>query len=407
MSNFLLLLLGFIATMLGLGAIMPLSSSFATTENVTDLSVLFNNTRLTSDEASEAQLPKGVPYVVHLSYQNGSFLSTGPVDYSINFDFGEPFIISALRKGTFENATLVGNSTVKFHGGPIAKGENKTGVLLFSFKDGLADKHRVANVTTNVTVHSLPETIRNRGLDTELIFSNSTGTFANASLFTNESVFTALTGTEPTPVISSFVNGLPVNSVRSGLSNLSLSEIAGTFNVLPASSANLLINSVPPIAPSATVSNSSSFLVNSSYIDLISSIVNLTNGILDLGQRAYTETTPCLSLGSIEFFEPQPIPGASVYKFGLNITNCSNHFELVKLSTEDPVSTQRVLENSKFDMVSNETRKVHLYTLIPDTTAPGFYVIDIQGNALWSGFGLEAIVAETLGQSPFVVPGRP
>jgi hypothetical protein len=148
-------------------------------------------------------------------------------------------------------------------------------------------------------------------------------------------------------------------------------------------------------------------VVNSSYIDLISSIVNLTNGILELGEKAYTETVPCLSLGSIEPFEPQDIPGASMHKFGMKIRNCSNHFELIRMTSEDSISTLKRFDISKFDMTSNETKQLTLYAVVPHTTIPGFYFVGLKGDALWSFLGLEAVVTETLGDAPLFVPAHP
>ena len=280
-------------------------ASVALADNITSNRITPNLTDfLSHSTASEPELPRGVPFVVHLSYKNGSFLSTGPVDYSIKFDFGENFVVSDLRKGTFDNATLVTNDTVKFHSGPIVKGENKTGVILFSFENGLAEKKRSAAVTTNVTVQGLDKTVGEMGLTVRPVIENNTGTFATPTLFSNGTLFNTITGINFEPSIRTFVDNLSINTLRNGLVNLSLPQIASTFNVLQPERANLLIRSVPPIAPSNTTTATSSFVVNSSYVDLISSIVNLTNGILVLGEKTYTAISPCLSLGEIKFFEP-------------------------------------------------------------------------------------------------------
>lgn len=393
------LLLSFVT---GISTMMP---SAALADNLTSDNILGNLTEFRVDTSnSEPELPRGVPFTLHLSYKNGSFLSTGPIDYKIKFDFGEPFIISAFRKGTFDNATLIGDDTLNFHSRAITRGENKTGVILFSFNSsGLAEQHRVANVTTNVTVLGLPQTARNMGLINE----NSTGTFANTSLFINRNLFNNITGIDFQPGIPNFVNNVSINTLRNGLVNLSLSQIAGTFHALSTDRANVLIRSVPPIAPSNTTTSTTTIEVNSSYIDLLGQIVNLTNGILKIGEEVYNETVPCISLESIEPIEPQTIPGSLLYKFLVKIKNCSNHFELVKMKSQDPISTKRFYDIDKFDMTSHNIKDLHLYALIPAVTIPGFYGINLKGNVVVNLLGLEAIITDTNGTAPLLVLNPP
>ena len=365
-----------------------------------------NGSFLNNSDSSETELPRGVPFIANLVYeQNNSFLTSGAVDYFVKFDFNEAFQITDAIPGTFSSATII-NDTVKFHGGPISKGENKTGIIILNFKDGLAEKHRSGVVTTNVTVQGSEETIRGLALSKDSTDTNSSGTFATTSLFSNESLTSALIGARPQEFNPNLVNNIPIDVLESNLNNLTLSEISGTFNVLQPSRADDLIGSLPPLFPSNTISHTTSLEVNSSIAEFITVIVNLSNNILDTADRWYVQVTPCLSLQSLEQSGQQDIPGASLYKFLLEIRNCSTHPELIRMVSQGGPSFNKFFNINRFDLVSNETKQIEFLTLIPNVTTPGLYVVSVEGQALYNAFGRDVIVTITNGTASFVFQGQ-
>lgn len=102
--------------------------------------------------ATKNQPTKGVPFIVHLKYVNGSIPATGKLNYTIRFSFNEPFKVSEVNKGTFNKAVVLNKTAVQFQSSSISKFQNKTGLVLFSFQNGLAEKHRIINLTHNVTL---------------------------------------------------------------------------------------------------------------------------------------------------------------------------------------------------------------------------------------------------------------
>jgi len=69
-------------------------------------------------------------------------------------------------------------------------------------------------------------------------------------------------------------------------------------------------------------------------------------------------------------------------------------------------SFNKLFNINKFDLVSNETKQVEFLTLIPNITTPGFYVVSVEGQALYNAFGRDVIVTITNGTASFVFQGQ-
>ena len=53
------------------------------------------------------QPKSGVPLILHLRYINGSIPVTGKLNYTVRFSLNDPFIISGVNKGTFDDALVL------------------------------------------------------------------------------------------------------------------------------------------------------------------------------------------------------------------------------------------------------------------------------------------------------------
>jgi hypothetical protein len=171
-----------------------------------------------------------------LVYGNGSFLTTGNTTYTVKFDLGEPFLFSEIQKGDFDYATILNNDTVQFQSTPLSKGQNKTGVIIFLFEDGLAEKSRKVNLEYNLTVDSIKVSQPAKDIVTEQdlqLMTNQSGTFANnASLFTNTTQFTTLFGVDPEPEVQDLINDLPFDTLSNNLNNLTSAQLAGVIDAV-------------------------------------------------------------------------------------------------------------------------------------------------------------------------------
>ena len=131
---------------------------------------------------NQTVLSVGTPYFLHLAYSNCSFLTTGNVTYTAKFNSNQPFVIADVNKGNFDQARILNNHTVQFHGTPISKGDNKTGLATLLFPQGSDEKSRKATIDVNVKLDSLQSTSPTKvGLEVNPLFTNKTGTFVNST----------------------------------------------------------------------------------------------------------------------------------------------------------------------------------------------------------------------------------
>jgi hypothetical protein len=355
---------------------------------------------------SQKEVSRGVPYIIQLSYSNGSFVTTGNTTYTAKFRFNEPFLIADVNKGTFNNAGIVANDTVRFQSTPISKGENKTGVVTFLFEDGLAEKDRVADVDVNLTLDSLSDIDTDRiAIEGESpLFSNQSGTFANdTSIFTNATTFKEVFGESPQTVAPDLVKRAPLNALTNSLDNLTSAQLAGVINTISPANREEILQAAPPLSPPEPINTNFSFgPINSSVviidaaIDIAAKVPGIANETNVVVHTTYSTWTPCIALESLEHKKTDVTRIGSIIQFVVNIRNCSNIFENVGLramSTGENVKFYFGVD--KFDMPARSVKTVSLIVAVPPDTSPGIYQLKIIGSVFLNAPLTTYVIAET------------
>ena len=377
------------------------------TSNYTSSTVILNQSSI-----SDAEIGRGVPISLSLVYGNGSFLTTGNITYTVKFDFSEPFLFSEIQKGDFDYAKILSNDTVRFQSTPLSKGQNKTGVVVFLFEDGLAEKSRKVNLEYDLTVDSIKGTQPAEGIVTRQdsqLMTNRSGTFANnASLFTNTTQFMSLFGVSPERIAQDLIGNIPFDTLSNNLNNLTSSQLAGVINTVQPDLREKIVKAAPPLSPpvSLTLHNQSGLLNSSvlSYglvIDLIKVIPGIVNETSMVVYQVYTTWTPCIAFDSIIPGETDNSNIGSLVQYTVKIRNCANINEKINLISETKVrDISHFFGIDKFDMSPNTSKEIDLHFIVPRNIVPGFYVFDISGRV----FGLlDVIVAESTGKIPLRV----
>jgi hypothetical protein len=361
---------------------------------------------------SQSEISKGVPFLIHLSYDNGSFLTTGNITYRVKFNFSEPFFFSGVDKGSFDNALIINNDTIQFGSTPLSKGQNKTGIVTFLFNDGLAEKSRKVSLDANLTLESIENTVSNiTEFKEELpLFTNGSGTFANStSLFSNKTTFATVFGENPQPIAPDLIKSISLNTLTSNLNNFTSAELAGVINTIPTnSSKKVLLEGAPPISPPTTFTNHTRIgPINSSFftIDVVIKALQIVPGLISNFSSAihttYTTWTPCISFDSMEHSQTETTPIGSVAKYLVKINNCADIFEKVGLGSQSSVKDiTHFFSIDKFDMPPKSVKDIDLYMIIPPNTIPGNYYFNILGNVFNP---TNNIAAETTGRIPLTI----
>ena len=285
----------------------------------------------------ENQPKSGVPFILHLGYINGSIPTTGQLKYTVRFSFNEPFKILGVSKGTFDDAMVLNKTAVLFQSSSIFKLQNKTGLVLFSFHNGLAEKHRIVTTLTHNVTLSIPSSL--------LPYEQPSGS--------------------DTPQASP-----PVG-------------IISTDNATGTLTASQSLQTGP---------------LSASIVDLAVGITDLGDKVFGLAKEAYSATTPCASVSG-EYVGEKTSHVGSLVQYLVGVNNCSAHPELMSISTVVPQGIKTSLETDRFDSEAHSMKKLSMFVIIPVNHLAGIYTFKIDGKVLFNFFGTLYVVSETIGNT--------
>jgi len=303
----------------------------------------------------ENQPEVGVPFIIHLKYVNGTVPVASKLNYIVRFGYNEPFKISLVNKGTFDAAMVLNNTAAQFQSSSISKLQDKTGLVLFSFQNGLAEKHRILKLTHKVTL-GVPTLLR--------------------------------------------ITGNPLNSLLPSLGKSTLNLL------LPSPPLNLLLPG-PTRTLSASLQTgplSASLGDLELYLSIIKEAAEAAKPVLDLAKEAYNATTPCASING-KYVEKSTSSLATIVQYLVGVTNCSAHPELMSISAVVPQGITPSLETARFDSEAHSVKNLNMSVIIPVNYLPGIYIFKIDGKVLFNFFGTPYVFSETTGNTspPFIL----
>ena len=310
-----------------------------------------------SDLSSTSKEPiLGVPYPITLS-NNGT---TGyDIEYRLNLSFvGEDnkYNISSIDKGSFDSYNVLDKNTVVFYTRTLAENQNRSGLVVFQFEDGLGEKHRQLTVDANLT--STPK-----------------------SYYNND-----LVGEHSPPSPSNFSS--PTNNLNN--------ETSGIVGRLTPGGQVPYTEEAPP-----TPSGSISFTVDASFFEVLVSVTKVGDDVFKLAWNIYDKVTPCVAMGVND--EDNDTNNPVIYK--VDMTNCSAHPEKVIMSLAPPSGEQisQIWHKKLFDLAANTSDSSILEVIVPANMTDNIYPFTVNADVLMNVFGREFIVAKSISEESFRV----
>jgi hypothetical protein len=318
-------------------------NSIGRSNNYTSVDILSRSAEL--DNASNEPI-LGVPYPITLS-SNGT--NGTNIEYKVRLSFlGEDnkYNISSVDKGAFDSYNILSQDTVVFYTRELLENESKTGIVVFQFENGSAEKHRQLKISANVTTTPF-------------------------SYYNNDPVLMTLDALTP---------------------DIQGASLGTGENLLP---------QIDVVELEAQPTGSIQFTVDASFFGILISVTKTGSEVFKLAGDIYDRTTPCASLE----IQNADTDFSSPVVYNIDINNCSAHPQKVRLTlTQLPEQgVSPLLSKKLFDISANTTDSSILRIHVPASMPDDFYVFEVHADVMMNVFGKEYVVSSSLADEAFQV----